>query len=289
MFINNKQFNFDGTNQQPQEMNQNPAGNFYQNAENSQPVASGANTAGEFNQGPVGYSAPSTNCGTTNQPNSNAGYGVTGFNTDAVKQNDSYTYSTTPKGKPIKDKSPKFSLLLITLIAFVFVSMMPLYHIGEPLDVNIYATDLGRISKIGMDLPEIAEGDLIQGLKNSTLEQDESDPYAVLSNEIKSTIIESAEAVEPIFVYLLNLMKKSSIALLAASVLGFIGFAASVFAAAKNLKKLYFLANLALLAMFAIMSAAVVLYTEMGLGIIGYGMWLAMATFAVGCMASLKK
>ena len=192
----------------------------------------------------------------------------------------------------LKEKNNSTRMLLAAFIAFICITLLPLFTLPNFGDVSLNATDVMKVSIMGMEIPECGEGDLVNYMGNKLneiLAEIEDPEFSALFIQIGNTIMNYTASAEPALIATISKIKLISTGLLAASALVAVGFLVMIFAAVKNKKKLYLLSNLAIIAVLLAAIMAAIALTSFGAGIIGIGIWVTIIILAINCYLTIKK
>ena len=179
-------------------------------------------------------------------------------------------------------------MLLMTFITFLCLTLLPLFNFANLGNISLNATDIVKISAMGMELTSVEEGELVENMRQKIAQsiEEEEDPQAkVLISELGTVMLNLVQKIEPKLV----MMNKVFVGLMAATVVVVLGFAVMLFSVIKNKKKIYQIANIAVLAVLAVVSFAAIKYTNLGIGLIGSGMWATILMLALSCYIPFKK
>ncbi len=214
-----------------------------------------------------------------------------GFNApDSLHADASPTMPKACVGKTKRDK--RVLMLILTFVMTLFLLVLPLFTYSGWIDVDLYATDAVRLHKISRMITE--EGKISELLSGGTetmfasmgadiTDEDEAALYQDLTNELQQSLNKEIAKVEN---FAASKIKKADTAfawMYVCTLVVLVLIAAMIFAAAKNMEKLFAVLNLTtFLCMWGII-LFVLHYARAGLDIVGEGLWLGMGMTLVNC------
>lgn len=182
------------------------------------------------------------------------------------------------KAKGKKDDGRRVKMLFMTLLIYICITMLPLFTFPKLWNFSIYATDIARVSKVGLELDNFSEGDLVTEIEEHAEEAIENAEDPLEEEFLRVSYGKLAEFAAEIEAKLIDVFAELSVvftALYAAVIIAIIGLITMIIASLMNKKLLYLIGNAVVLVVLLGLSVAASKFIGTGEDYIGNGTALA--------------
>ena len=214
------------------------------------------------------------NAATYQEPQSYEGYAYAQAPEQTVYQEYTYQAPVVAKAK----KGNPVTMLVMSFITFVCMVMLPWISFPQVKDVAIHATDVLKVGVIGINAPDIHEGDMgnmIRKNMDESIAKEEDPTSRDLLIKLKEPVVEFFQTSTSGLVRLIAALKLIGTVIMVGVSLMAVFWILIIVAAAKGMKKLYNIFNI-LIAIFFAAVVALCLFT-IGMQYIGVGVWATLA------------
>ena len=189
---------------------------------------------------------------------------------------------------PQKNKGMR--MLLITFIAFMCLTILPMFSIPAIGGIDVHTTDFLKISTMFVSESTMSEGYIVEQVEESleeSIAECETEEERIIFSQFGNSILEVTQQIEPTIIMYVNKVITTSTLLLAVLILIFLGFLVMIIAALKNMKKLFLIGDsIVFIFITAILVAGI---SILGFEWIGIGLLTTLLALIAGFFLAIKK
>ncbi len=198
--------------------------------------------------------------------------------------------SNIPFHQAPKKRTGGTRMFIMSFLTLLCLLTLPLFTFQDYGNVSLYATDLVRVSRAGLEITDMQRGEMVsytEDVVDDYIEDVENPVIMHLLEALEMELLDCIDSMEYKILKVFSVLHTVFIVLLFVSVVLLLGFFLMLFASAKNMKYLYFGTNLVLFGILVILSVVAMYYTELGIGLIGFGMWATLLMMLLSALLSI--